>query len=211
MKRKKLLSSFLVGVTMFSMTMPNIFAQTYTNQEETSGTSSYDMNTRYDAKEYVRPIETYNVDIVWNDLHWIFVYEGDIANPDKSIWMTKDNYDSRRTSNDDNLYNYDILNNIQQYSDLDTANIYVVNNSDFQVDVVASIEQVDNITNYDNSAELKVSKASDISYDNENLVSLGKNANGLFLVKPTATRYVNDSDTSVNVTGEIKLSFSKSM
>ena len=212
MKQNNLLFSFFIAVAMFSITIPNIFSKTFNNENEKKEVASYDMKTRYDAQVYVRQMETYDVDLLWSDLHWIFVYEGDITNPTKSIWMTKTNYDNHRGSYSDNIYNNEIIKNIKQYSNLDIASVYVTNKSKFNVGVVASIKQIDNITNHNNLAELKISKDGGVSYDNKiKLVSLLKNTKELFLIKPMTTKYVNNSNNTVNVIGKLKLLFTKSL
>lgn len=211
MKVKKILSGLLVTSTMFAVTMPNVYAQTYVNGDNTKDNSNYSMDTTYESGTYVEQIETYNVELDWDDLHWVFIYDGNITNPTSSVWLTKTNYDSRRGGADVNDFNHTILSNIAQYKNLDTVGIDVTNKSVFAVNIAASIEQKNNVENYTNAAGLQVSKSNDLTYGNQaTLSSLANNANGSFVVKPTATRFVNNTGTTANVTGEVKLTFTKS-
>lgn len=207
---KKLLPYLLLSTILFSLLIASVSAKTYTNDDETNKTSSYSMDTIYEAGTYVELIETYNVEIDWDDLHWVFIYDGNITNPTKSVWLTKASYDSYRGNTDVNEFNHTVLNNISQYKNLETVTIDVKNNGSFSVNILATIEDTNNNENYTNAAGLQVSKANVISYDKEaNLTSLETNAEGSFLVKPTAERFVNDSGKKANVTGEVKLTFTK--
>ena len=208
MTREKIIVGLLF---IFIITIPNVNASnTYTNDDVTSSPSSYSVNTTYEAGTYIPPIEAYNVDLEWDDLHWIFIYSGDIKNPTKKVWMTKADYEAFRNGTDPNEFNLTILNNINQYKNYDEVQIMVTNHSGFAVDILASIEQKSNI-NYTNSAALKINNTNNSTWDDSAQISgLSHDNSSYFKIKPQASRFVNDSGTTVNVNGEVKLTFTKS-
>ena len=173
------------------------------------------MDTIYDSEIYVAPIESYDVDLSWDDLHWVFVYEGDITNPVRKVWLTKENYDTlnensqQPTLNDKNGEILDNINNLASPG----VNIVIQNNSSFALDVSATIEQIANVANYTNAAGLQigVDLGENTTYASEASVSaLSSNTDTKFIVKPTATRFVNNTGNTANVTGEVNLTFTKS-
>lgn len=208
MTQKKIMLGLLLTYAGISL---NVYAaNTYTNDDETNSPSNYSVNTTYEAGTYIPPIETYNVDLEWDDLHWIFIYSGDITNPTTKVWMTKAEYDALRNGSDPNEFNLTILNNINQYKNHDEVQIMITNHSGFTVNVLASIEQKSS-TNYTNSAMLKINNINNSTWDSSSHINgLAHNSNSHFKIKPQAPRFVNDSGTTVNVTGEIKLTFTKS-
>ena len=205
MKQKRMLSSFLVIAIMFAMNITNVFAQTYKNDDATNESSSYSVNTRYEAVGYQPTIETYDVDLSWDDLHWIFVYEGDIKNPDSSVWLTKENYDSA------NMTAKQIIEGISNWVNKDKIEISVKNNSGFTINVTANVAQK-STDNYTNSSVLRIARENDsLNYGaSASINGLVNGANDKFIVKPTSTRFVNDSGTPTDVTGEVNLVFTKS-
>ena len=206
-KKEILIGIFLVIV--FAIQNVNA-ANTYTNDDITSSPSNYSVNTTYEAGTYIPPTEAYNVDLEWDDLHWIFIYSGEITNPTTKIWMTKAKYDSLRNGTDPNEFNLTIINNTNQYKNHDEVQIMVTNHSDFSVNILASIEQKSD-TNYTNSASLKINDMNSSTWDDFAQISgLVHEENGYFKIKPQASRFVNDSGTTVNVNGEVKLTFTKS-
>lgn len=213
MKSKKILPGLLAVTTMFTMTMPSVFAQTYNVDSQADNASNYEVDTSYESREYEAPIETYDIDINWDDLHWVFVYEGDITEPTREVWVTKENYNTiseneQLTSNELNGY---ILDNVidSQNSIID---IDINNNSVFAVNILASIEQKNSET-YTTSAGLKiaVNDSENITYaDSATVSNLTTRASASLLVKPTATSFVNTTGTTASVTGEVNLTFTKS-
>lgn len=209
MKTDKILSRLLVGFIVLNIIVPNVFAaNNYTNDDVTSNISNYSVNTKYEAGTYIEPIEVYNIDLTWEDLHWVFIYSGDITNPSNSVWMTKNFYESCLSS-DTNTLNQTILNNIDSYRSHEVVEMNVVNNSNFAVNILASVEQIDNL-NYTNPAELKIAKTGEQLWSSQASINgLAKSNNSTFLIKPTATRFVNNTGATANVTGEVKLTFTK--
>jgi hypothetical protein len=175
--------------------------------------SNYGIDTSYDSANYEAPYESYDIDLSWDDLHWVFVFEGEITNPTREVWVTKEYYDEIGNTEQlsSNELNGEILDSINDLEN-STVRIIVENNSAFEVDVYGSIEQKSN-ENYTNAAGLKIAvdEAENITFENQaEALNLSKGNNMNLLVKPTATRYVNDSGVTTTVTGEIKLTFSKS-
>lgn len=183
--------------------------------DESNDSTGTDVNTSYDSAAYVSSVETYDVNISWDDLHWVFVYEGDVTNPVRSVWVTKEYYDTVGVEKQHlsvNELNGDILDNTPNLAE-PKLGIVVENNSVFAVDLTATVESVSN-TNYTNPAGLQVAiestttsaYASEASTTN---LTTGNTVN--VLVKPTATRFVNDTGATANVTGEVALTISKSV
>ena len=196
---------FLLVEILSVIIVPCVYADTYTNDDPTSETSNYGVDTIYEAAGYKQPaLEVYNIDLSWDDLHWVFVYEGDITNPNSSIWIAKEYYDSA------NLLPKDIIADIDNWKDKDKREITVINNSGFSVNVEATVEHRSNL-NYVNSAHLKVARFSDnlIFEENASITNLSNNMNGKFVVKPTSTSFVNNTGTTTSVTGEVYLTFTK--
>lgn len=201
---------FLAWVFIFAA-IPNVLAHnSYTNEDETSSPSNYSVNTTYEAGTYIPPIEVYNIDLEWDDLHWIFIYSGNITNPTSKVWMTKAEYDSYRNGKDSNEFNLIVLNNINQFKDHDVAQINITNHSVFDVNISATIEDKVN-ANYTNSAVLQVATENNSNWNNQSTINnLSNNSSSYFKIKPQSARFVNDSGTTVNVLGEVKLTFTKS-
>ena len=172
-----------------------------------------EIDTTYESTAYTSPVEMYDVDLSWDDLHWVFVYEGDITNPTNNVWLSKEAYDALNASMSnlsENEVNGAILNDIDNLAAPD-LNIDVINHSVFAVNIAGSVEQKTN-ANYTSSAGLQIALEvpENITYaTTANISALATNANANLLVKPTAARFVNDAGVSVNVSGEVKLTFTK--
>ena len=173
----------------------------------------YDISTKYESTAYVAPVETYDVDLSWDDLHWVFVYEGDITNPTKNVWLTKEKYEEVRADMqlEENELNGAILENANNLQN-PTVSITVENNSDFAVDVLAAIEQKNNVENYTNPAGLQIAVdvPENVTYGNQaNISALANSATASMLIKPTVSRFVNNTGATANVLGEVKITFTK--
>ena len=201
---KKVILVFLVNTLVLIMTMPNVFAQIDSYSNPTNQTSNYDVSTIYEAVGYQPLVETYSVDLSWDDLHWVFVYEGDITNPNASVWLTKEYYDSIH------MTAKQIIERISDFANMDKREISVSNNSGFAINVTANVEQKSSAV-YTNSAGLKITRQGNNSnYDvTANITNLTSNGSDTFIVKPTSRRFVNDSGILANVAGEVKLVFTK--
>ena len=169
------------------------------------------IDTTYESKVYTAPVETYDVDLSWDDLHWVFVYEGDASNPSRHVWLTKEAYDT--LSNDmaglsSNEVNGAILNS----SNLEKPklNIAVANHSAFALNVAGSVKEITGDSKYTNPAGLKFAlEAETPSYAETVNTNLATNGNANLFVKPTATTFVNATGVSTTVTGEVVLTFAK--
>jgi len=183
----------------------------------TANTSEQNVNVgidaTYESAIYTAPVETYDIDLSWDDLHWVFVYEGDPSTTNNYVWLTKEKYDEESASMPD-LSSNDV-NGAILADKLDmpepTLNIAISNHSVFAVDIAGSVESKNGVTNYTNSAGLQIAlEETTPSYTGTvNVVGLACNGNANLLVKPTATRFVNDSGLTATVEGEVKLIFSK--
>lgn len=174
--------------------------------------SNYDLPTTYDSEIYIAPMETYDVDLSWDDLHWVFVYEGDITNPSKKVWLTKVAYEEIKANSQQtvlNELNGEILNSI---SSLETPEVDVIveNNSTFAVDVAATVENINGEEDYTNAAGLQVAVENGTYASSASIQALATNTNAKLQVKPTATRFVNNTGATANVSGEVKITFAKS-
>lgn len=175
--------------------------------------TNYDIPTAYDSEIYVAPVEVYDVNLSWDDMHWVFVYEGDITNPARKVWVTKEAYNTIKDEN--NLENNELNGHIlDSVDDLEqpTVSISVENKSSFAVDVSASIAQKNNVQNYTNPAGLEIA----VDLGNNSEFGSQATANGVLtnastklLVMPKATRYVNNDGAPATVAGEVVLTFAK--
>ncbi len=171
------------------------------------------INTKYESTVYTAPIETYDVDLSWDDLHWVFVYEGTAANPTKQVWLSIDAYETFRANNStlsSNEVNGKILSQVNNLAAPD-LNIAITNHSVFAVNVVGTVEAQNDVINYTNSAGLKIAldEVNPTYNATVNVNGLATNANANLLVRPTATRFVNDNGVSTTVAGEVNISFTK--
>lgn len=220
MKGKKLLGGLLVGATMFAKTVPAVYAQTNYHQP-TTDTEGQSIDTQYKTVEYTAPVEYYDIDISYDDLSWVLVYEGDIAEPDRSTWI-RESYYNEHKDNVANLNSWygDILNgDMLNQIDLDCyVPIAVNNNGDFVVDAQAQIvNKTDSNSDYTTAAGLKLAIDDLMTHERgqwqdgpvSGQVIPNKQEPRIFYVMPTATRFVNDSGETATVTGEVKLTFSK--
>lgn len=222
MKEKKLLTSLLVGATMFAMTIP-VFAQ-----QENATSSNQTIDTQYSTVEHEVqvPVETYDVSITWNNLHWIFVYEGSPSNPTRYQWITENNYaelateyntqDSKAEAVLEGNYTTDYSwKNAPEY-----AWLMVMNNDSGAINASASVGQKANQTDYTSPANLQVayndgvginySAVPSLNYSTTSTKSnLGYHGMVYFWVKPTVDRYVNNTGNIASVAGEIEFTFSK--
>ena len=182
---------------------------------ETDDTTNVDINTTYESAPYTAPVEMYDINLSWDDLHWVFVYEGEASNPSRYVWLSKEAYETLYASMptlSTNEINGEILNDMDNLDDPD-LNIAVENRSVFAINVVGSVETKNNVDNYTNPAGLKIAleTTEPMTYANSASISaLSTNTNANLLVKPTAVRFVNNDGVSTNVTGEVKLTFTKS-
>lgn len=178
---------------------------------ETSQTTTTDIDTTYESASYTAPVEMYDIDLSWDDLHWVFVYQGEASNPTNYVWLTKEAYDALYASSSA-LSSNEINGEILGMSNLPTPEltISVENHSVFAVDVAGTVNNK-NVANYTNPAGLKMAlKTNTPSYDTTaNIPALTTNASADLLVKPTAVRFVNNAGVSTNVTGEVTLTFTK--
>ena len=205
MKAKKMLMIFLIQVIVIANKMPEVMARTYTNDDFANEASNYSVDTTYEAIGYKTAVETYNIDLSWDDFHWVYVYEGEIDNPNTSIWIAKEYYD------DANMSPQEIIADINNWKDKDKREITITNNSGFAVNVSANIENKTN-ENYANSANLQIASFDDANMSfssSANVTNLTDSSNVKFVVKPTSQKYVNNTGTIANVTGELNLIFSK--
>lgn len=168
------------------------------------------IDTEYASAQYAS-VDTYDVNITWDDLHWVFVYEGNIASPDRKVWVTKEYYDT--TSDQKSYLN---ANGINGYILENAANltapvlgIVVENNSDFAVDVQAAIENITGNDKYTNAAGLQLSTDSSTFATTASILDIANGADANILVKPTAESFVNTTGDTASVTGEVTISISK--
>jgi len=214
MKGKKMLGGFLVGATMFALTTPSVFAIEADYTGQTTDTTGQNLDTTYRTAEYVAPVEYYDIDISYNDLNWVFVYEGDITNPNDSVWVNSETYYLNTSGKEGDTLN-EARKTLLDY-DLDPAiAIDVTNNSGFDVDAQAKVvDKTNEEADYKYSAGLQLA-VGDINNDFGTFQSETVNATvsntstKKFGVKPTATKFVNDVAGTVQVIGEVNLTFSK--
>ena len=213
MKGKKLLSSLLVGATMFAMTVQSVSAEPY--NAETTDTTGKSINTEYRTAEYIGEVEYYNVDIDYDDLYWTFVYEGDITNPDKGVWTSTSAYNLATNGKEGNELESEKRYILDHQVDNTVIFLKVTNNSGFKVNAQAEVvDKVETGTTYTTSAGLQIAFSDDYAelgtFQSEPLIkTLSNEAYQRYGVRPTATRFVNDSGDTAQVAGEIKLTFSK--
>ena len=172
---------------------------------------NYGVDTEYESAAYVTSVETYEVNITWDDLHWVFVYEGEIASPVRKAWVTKEYYDTTSTEKSylsANEINGDILDNVASLP-APVLGMVIENNSTFAVDVEAAIENVSNNDNYTNAAGLKLSADSTNFDTTASLPALANSASANIYVKPTTEAFVNTTGATASVTGEVTISISK--
>ena len=181
------------------------------NYNETNADTDYGVDTEYESVVYVAEVETYDVNITWDDLHWVFVYEGDVTSPVRKAWVTKDYYD---TLSDEKSYltaneiNGDILDSGANLA-APVLGMVVENNSTFSIDVEASIEDIVGNDNYTNAAGLKLSTDSTTFDTTASISALATSTNANIFIKPTVESFVNTTGATASVTGEVTISISK--
>ena len=173
------------------------------------------IQTTYESTSYTAPIETYDINLSWDDLHWVFVYEGNANEPVRSVWLSKEAYEeysANRPTLSSNEVNGSILDDVDNNNLTVTPelNIAVSNHSVFTVVAACSVEEKTGVTNYTNPAGLKIAVEGDEpTYAGTANTDLATNANVNLLVKPTASRFVNNDGVSAVVTGEVRFTFTK--
>ena len=189
----------------------NLVIGSHSADAESNG--DYGVDTEYESVAYVNSVETYDVNITWDDLHWVFVYEGEITSPVRKAWVTKDYYDTTSTEKSyltANEINGDILDNSANLP-APVLGMVVENNSTFAVDVAAAIEDINGNENYTNAAGLKLSTDSTIFDTTASVSALANSASANIYVKPTTEAFVNTTGATASVTGEVTISISKTV